>query len=409
MLNEHLPYELLREELIKRNYVLNQCKKDETWRSGNLVVPFQGGYASSFRYGQLTNENNISEDKFVRGNVSQIKELWGTMKFNARDLEEHNGMGNGVSEQSFLKILPDTLEQFMQRMKEVSSVNFLIGSHFAKATSAGNASGEIDVDRPERFTIDQEVTLEDTTGPTVITGYVDAIDIENKRVTIFDARKGVGGRALIDLSLLDTTTKAYVRDANPAAGTNAFNSIPDALLSLANGGSAGLYGVTKLDYPYLQAYNHVGTGYTADPSGVIYDAWTEVQKLGRGPAKQDCVLDYDRGSDIVKVLQTESGPFRFVRSKADLYGWTELTVVGVRGELKVVMVHEADNQSIQFLDWSGITCHSNGMFRFQKSPEGLMYYQKRAETGFEYIVDAVMYGELVVSKPGHMGIIHSIT
>jgi len=120
MLNEYLPYELLREETIKRNYLLTQIGKDDSWRGGNLVVPFKGGHASSFRYGALTASNNVSEDQFVRGNVANYKEIWGTMKFNARDLAEHNGgMGSAVSgqvsEQSFVRILPDTLDDFLEQ------------------------------------------------------------------------------------------------------------------------------------------------------------------------------------------------------------------------------------------------------------------------------------------------------
>ena len=35
MLNEYLPNKLLKEELIKRDYILTNVKKDDNWKGGN--------------------------------------------------------------------------------------------------------------------------------------------------------------------------------------------------------------------------------------------------------------------------------------------------------------------------------------------------------------------------------------
>ena len=110
MLNDYLAYDLLQAESIKRNYLLTKVEIDNSWRGGELIVPFRGGNASSISYGSLTDASDVTEDKYVRGAVSGYKEVWGTMKFNARDFMEHNG---SVSEQSFLKNLPDTIERFV--------------------------------------------------------------------------------------------------------------------------------------------------------------------------------------------------------------------------------------------------------------------------------------------------------
>jgi len=43
MLNEYLPNRLLKEELIKRDYILSTIDKDDSWKGGKLIVPFKVG------------------------------------------------------------------------------------------------------------------------------------------------------------------------------------------------------------------------------------------------------------------------------------------------------------------------------------------------------------------------------
>lgn len=54
MLNEYLPNELLKEEMIKRDYLLTNVDKDDSWLGGNLIVPFKAAGASSISAGQLS-------------------------------------------------------------------------------------------------------------------------------------------------------------------------------------------------------------------------------------------------------------------------------------------------------------------------------------------------------------------
>jgi hypothetical protein len=408
MLNEYLTLDLLEAEITKRMYYMQQVQKDQTWRSGTLPVPFKGGHASSFSYGKLTGTSAISQDKFVRGEVTTQKELWGAMQFAARDLQEHSG-GTGVNEQSFLRVLPDTLESFMNRMKEVASVNFLVGSHFATLTADANANdGLTIVDHPERYTIDQLVVVKDSVN--TVTGYVardDGIVIDTKTIKLVTT---LGGVTVVDFSatpvLVANGAKAYVDGAD----TDAFSGLPEQLLSAANGGSANLFGVEKKDYPFTQATNIDGSAINAtDILDDIFDAWTNVKKLGRGTGRQDCVMDYTNLGAVMKKLQLDSGPFRFTSSKADLFGWTTLKIIGVSGELSIVAVHEADFDKIMFLDWGGIKLYSNGLFAIQESPDGLKYFTERdATNGYKYIVDTKLFGENVCYMPSSQGIIHSV-
>ena len=114
MLNEYLPYSLLKEEFVRRDYLMSKVDKKNDWKGGKLIVPFQGAFASSVSFGSLTAANDISEDDYVRGEISTCPEVWGSLKFNHRDLMEHNGK---VNEQSFLKLLPNAIEDFMDQFK----------------------------------------------------------------------------------------------------------------------------------------------------------------------------------------------------------------------------------------------------------------------------------------------------
>ena len=51
MLNEHLSYALLREEMKKRVWLLDKVEKDNGWLGGPLIVPFKGAQASSVSFG----------------------------------------------------------------------------------------------------------------------------------------------------------------------------------------------------------------------------------------------------------------------------------------------------------------------------------------------------------------------
>lgn len=402
MLNEYLPNELLKEEFVKRDYVMSKVEKDNSWLGGSLIVPFKAAGASTVVYGGLAASNDIAEDKYVRGSVSGHVEIWGSLIFNHRDLMEHDK----VSEQNFLKILPGTVEDFMDYLKNVVSVNFMKGAHFAKLTAAATANdGLITVDRPDLFVIGQKVKLAD--GGSDITGYVKEINMNTKVVLMVTAR---GGSTPLDFSggeNLDSGAFCY----NDGADSTSFTSLRASLLSAANGGSSSLYGVTKTLYPYLQAINVSGADITAaNIMSKIFDALTQIRQFGKGNPT-DVVMSYTNMASCIKVIEASKGAFNVVPGsmRASQYGWTEVEVGSVtKGALKLVAVQEADEDVIMFLDWRGIKFYSNGFFRKRMSPDGIEYFEVRNTTGYQYIVDMCLFGELVVQRPSYCGILHSI-
>jgi len=403
MLNEYLPNDLLKEEFVKRDYLLSKIEKDNDWLGGNLVVPFKAAGASSVSFGGLTASTDIGEDKYVRGGVSGHKEVWGSMIFNHRDLMEHQQ----ISEQNFLKILPGTIDDFMDYMKNVVSVNLLNGAHFAKLIGDGDSSGNMTVDRPDRFVIGQKVYVDDDNSSPSSAGYVSAIDMNTKIVTLVTAR---GGASPLDISAYTVAQNA--KCYNDGAQASSFSSLRDALLSSANGGSSSLYGVTKTLYPYLQAINVSGADITAtNIMSKIFDALTTVRQLGKGNPT-DVVMSYKNLASCIKVIEASKGAFNVMpgSQRASQYGWTEIEVGSVtKGALKLVGVQEADDDIIMLLDWRGLKFHSNGFFQKRMSPDGIEYFEVRATTGFQYIVDVCLFGELVVNRPSYCGVIYSIS
>ncbi len=414
MLNDYMPNSLLKEEFVKRNYLMTNIEKDDGWLGASatsgeaaLIIPFKAAGASSVSFGSLTGSADVSQDVFVRGRVTAPKEVWGTMLFNHRDLMEHDR----VSEKNFLKLLPNTIEDFMDYMKNVVSMNLMNGEWFAKTTATSTSSaGAIVVNRPDRFVIGQKVVFQ---GSDLITSsaYVTAIVMDTKTITLSTARSG---GVAYDFSVsgkdLSATNKLY-NDGAITSG-NPFTSLRGALLSSANGGDSTLYGVTKATYPYLQAINVSGSGVTAvNIMEKVFDALTTIRQFGRGNPS-DIVMSYTNLSYCMKVIESSKGSFNVKpgSQSASQYGWTEIEVGSVtKGGIKLVGVQEADEDVIMFLDWRALKFYSNGFFKKRTSPDGKEYFEIRNTSGYQYLLDVCLFGEIVVERPSYCGIMYSIS
>lgn len=405
MLNEYLPNELLKEELIKRDYILSNVQKDNNWKGGNLVVPFKRNGATSVKFGGLTAAGNIVQSKFIRGAIPDYRELWGSLIFDQRDLQEHDGR---IPTSTFLRLLPDELEDFMEYVKEVTSIQFGSGPQFANATSNGLASGVIEVDKIDRFQIDQLVHLSDSS-PQDQVYYVTQINIDDLEVTLSLTRGG----APADLSgFLLANTPTFFHDGVYDAGGNhdTFLSFRQSLLSAANGGDATLHGQTKLQNPILQAVNVDGTSITAaNILDKYFDAFTEVRQRSKGRATEYLMSLKNYGS-VMKQLELQKGAFRVVEEpKESIYGWMEMKIANVTGQVvKMVGIQEMDDDIVPLVDWRNITFRTNGYFRKRISPDGREYFEIRNNNGYQYICDLSLFGEMEYRKPGHSAIINNV-
>lgn len=410
MLNEYLPNELFAEEMIQRDWLLQNVEKDMGWLGGDIIVPFVGAGASSMEFGQMAASNDIAEDQFVRGKITGPGiEACGSMIFNAKDLYEHNG--SGISEKTFLKILPDRVDSFMQYAKEVVSVALLCGESFSKVVADTTlASGVVSVDHIDRFRLGQKVSLDDdNSSPTLY--YVIAINVNagsgtnNTGTVTLSATRG-GAAADVSAYTLAQNSKFY----HPGQQGASFTAIRTALLSAANGGSTNHHGVAKTLWPILQAVNVDGSSVTAtNILDKMLDCYTEVRRRGKGNANK-IVVSYKHLGSVLKLIEVNKGAYKVTATstKASLYGWTEIELNTVRGSLTIVAVQEMDDDVIYFLDLANMTFRSNGMFQKRKAPDGKEYYEVRNTTGFQYIVDIILTGDLEIRAPGQCGVLFGI-
>lgn len=418
MLNEYITDGLLESMAIKRDYFFNTVEKDPNWKGGKIPVPFRGGDASSVEMGQLVGETDISDNQYIRGSIDGYQEVWGAMQFRHKDILDHSGK---LNEDSFLSNLPGQLDDFMKYMKMVISIQIMTGPHFAKAVvnateGADGALGKIKVNRIDRFTLKQKCTLDDdNTGQVDV--YVIAIDVNAEKVTLSATRTG----AALDVSAYTVAQNAKfytpgILEAGVA--TNKFLSVKDCLspatnpfTNVATGAQATLHGKTKLSYPFLQAVCIDGS--TVSATNIIekvFDGYTRVRILGKGNATE-VICSLKHLGSMMKLIETQKGGFKVVEgsNKANIYGWTEITILSTAGTtLKFVGIQEMDDDVLFYMDWKAFVFRSNGLFRKRTAPDGKQYYEKRAQTGFVYIVDISLFGELECRMPGACGIMLDI-
>lgn len=401
MLNQYLPEPLLFEELKKRDWMMSHVEQDDSWLGGTLIIPFLGAVGSTVTFGSLAAANDIAEEIAVRGSISAYKEVWSSMIFNETDLMQHGK----ISEQNFLRILPDALERNVSVLKAAVSQSLLTGSYVAKASADGTVGGLITVTTPDRFNIGQKVQVDDDNSSPV-TGYISTINLNTGVLLVVTAR---GGATPVDLSGYTVAQNAVIYQDGQQA--NGFTDIRQQLLSSANGGSASLFGQTKTAYPFLQAINVDGSAITAaNILSKVFDAYVTIRRLGRG-SPFNVVMSYKNYGACVKAIEAQKGAFNVKpgSSKASEYGWDELEVGGFAGTVKLIAVQEMDDDVIYFLDMKTIKFYTNGGIRRRKSPDGIEFYTTRATTGYTYIVDHCLFGDLVLLEPMKNGIMYGIT
>lgn len=409
MLNEYLPNSLLKEELIKRDYILKRVQKDNKWKGGRIIVPFKANGASSVKVGSLTASNDIAESRYIRGSIDAYKEIWGSMIFNHTDLLQHDGK---IKESTFLRVLPDTIEDFMEYMKMVISVQIGTGPEFGRALVNPTAGGVVVVDRVDRFCLDQKCTIidDDTAALSV---YVIGIDLNANALGGSVTFSATRGGAALDLTAYTVAQNARFYHDGVLTAADTFTSLKSALLPAAQGGSATLHGQTKLNYPFLQAIAIDGSGITA--SNIIeqiFDAYSQMRIKARGRI-DEILMSYKNLASCMKFVELQKGSFKVSpnSSEASEYGWDKITVMelGSGRSITFVGIQEMSDSEIFFIDWKALTFRTNGMIRKRTAPDGKQYYETRTTDGYAYILDLCLFGELEVTKPNNCGVIYGIS
>lgn len=323
------------------------------------------------------------------------------MLFNETDLIQHGKL----SEQNFLKIIPDAIVRHADYLSSMISQNLLTGSAVALATADGTAGGNITVAQPDRFQIGMKVIVDDNNSSPV-TGYISTINMNSGVLLVVTAR---GGSTGVDLSAYTVAQSAAIY--NDGQQSNGFDNLPSQLLSAANGGAASILGVTKTSYPFTQAINVSGATITASNIlSSIFDAYVTVRRLGGGkPFK--VVMSFKNYGSCLKALETQKGAFNVVPNskKTEVYAYDAIMVGGFAGTLELNAVQEMDDDKIMLLDMSTLKFYTNGGIRRRRAPDGKEFFEVRNTSGFQYIVDHCLFGEFVVNQPKKNGIIFGIS
>lgn len=400
MLNEYLAYDMLEKEFKSMNWLLSNCNWDKSWAGGKLILPFQSAIGSSVRMGALTAENDVAESTYIRAYIDGYKEAYATLKFNSRDLFDHGK----ISEQNFLKLLPDQLENTMDYFKQTVSIQVLGGKALDGVATAFDAATDVlAVNHPERFVINQKLIVYD--GTTTATGYVKAINMNTGVITFVTAR---GGSTAVDLAgLVEANTKVYVEDGQ----TTYFQSLKDMLLPAAQGGSDSWCNKTKTDSPFTQPilYDAGGSGGTGDwgtGTGVtkndilslVFDSMRKGFQRGASPKKY--LMSWKHYSSAIKQIETGSGAYKNVKPEVQYANASEITVGGIGGTCSLVGVREFDDDWICGIDPAWLDFKTGkSPFEVLKSPDGLSFYTIRATTGYTYLTDIRLAGDFVYRKP----------
>lgn len=416
LLKKYSPYDLMAEEAKKRDYFLSKVNIRDGWKGGQMDIPFKAAKASSRRFGKLVNSVDINKAKYGIGAITKYKELWGAMVFDDHDLMRHDNM-----EQSFIKILPDQLEDFVTGMKEEAGRNFFNNNAVARVLSdavvdaVNLALGILVITRPENFELGQFIEV-GVMGTSRTSGYVQKINVQDG---IIELHTTYAGGTPVDLAAAGVDVNTFdicaIQDGLDSA--EVFTSLDTQLLSFANGGSQEIFGVDKTSYPYTQAFNFDGSGILTGAGLIkkIFESMLLTKRIGKG-APTEAIMSHKLLAGVMSSLQNglvsgtnSQGPQYFLKdTKASLYGWTEIEVIGVEGSLKLVGVNEMEDNTVKILDWRGIDLHTNGLFERHKDLNGNEFYVDRTEDGYKYICDVRMFGELVVSRPSYQGVIYGI-
>jgi len=397
VLKRYTPFNLHMEMLKRHNWFINWVEKKTDWYGGTMEIPFEAAQAANFSWGALTAADDIGEDAFLMGTLtnSDLKELWGTYKITQKDLRRHGNM-----KASYLKILPNRLTRFTELMSQMASVTYFGDGSIDQCTADCTAGGLVSVNYPHRFNIGQKVVVDDSNSSSA-SGYIVAININTKVLTIKDARSG--GSA-VDLSAYTLVQNAKVYNPGQA---DVPQTLKDILLSAAAGGSTNYFGYAKATYPTLQAVNIDGSGFEkATLLDDLFGAYYQVMDQGKGSMDKIMVLPLSFMQHIAAGLENNK---RYqAETKKASYGMREVDILGPDGMAKFVFIRDIDPTLCMVLDKKGICLVGNSFFKRDVDANGNEFYVDRAATGKVNIIDTCFEATLCIQAPSHQGIIHSI-
>lgn len=390
MLKEYMPNELLLNEVEKLNWFLKKLKRDSNWGYGPYQIPAETQEYSRFEWGQLPAANDIPGAKYAKPEVTSPKELFGSMIFDNKDLERHDG----DMKKSFLQIMPNKVRQFAQRMEEQANIALLGDGSIALATANSTAGGVVTVGkRIGVFTNGMKVTMK--AGASTVSGYVNNIDISAGTFKLVTAP---GGSTGVDLTAYTVAagTVVYLPNGNVERMT----SIIDIVFPESMGGADTLYNnaVVKADSPVFQPYTtDLSTATTgANFLSALYDFYFDVEELGRSGVRKEVIVPFYAFKAIAKATETSR---KYEAADVETtYGSKSIKLTGPNGAMIVTGARGLAPGKMICMDWDAVVLASRGELIKKAKKLGDDFFEVRNTSGYQFIVDKKLEAELIATN-----------
>jgi hypothetical protein len=401
MLTEKLHPELLKNEVVNRTDILKKIEMDQSWKGGEYKIGFREATGGSFEFGAFSSESDVADLIAKVGVLTSHKSLTGTLKFHHKDLISHDT--GKITEASFLKILPGAIDDFADDIRRLLANHLLNGKVLAKGTANGTAGGVLGVDRVERFKVGQKIQIEDDS--TALASYyvikVNKSNLSAPTITVSATRGGAA--ADITAYTAAANTKIY----HPGAKTLGFTSVKDILASA----TTSLWGLNKADYSFLNPAVVDGSSWTStNILDELFDAATE-NYIVNGADADEAWMSGRKFGAVLKLLEGEKKAYNVIpgSAKVSKFGWREVQIGHISGKLlTIVCVPEMDDDMACIINPKDFKFATNGFIRQVVDPDGNKYTKIRSTTGFVYLVDYEVHGELVCVRPGKQLVVEGL-
>jgi len=425
MLNEYLRADLIYNSIYRYTYFLEKIKKATDWKGGAYPIPFYGNGASSISSGSgLTPIAEISRSSTIRGYMDAQIRIKAALAFNEDDEDKHDSGSKKDSFMAVQKHVTFEIAQMLNKTRQSLNMKMLTG-FLSRATGAGNASGEVSIDRVEIFEIGQKLIFREKATPASVAGWISKINLETDTITV--ATDATLATAL-DFTALGAgfiTDDEIFLDGDVDLAThmpiNQMNTLRDILLSNSAGGPANLYGIAKADYTFLQGINADGSGITGsnilDEIFNIYSMQINRKvKKGLGNTKpKDVLLNtklYTLAMAQLEADEKNASAYNVSSMKKTKFHYDSVAVKVRRGlELNIIEVPELSSDIIPIIDANTFTHVTNGKLRQkgQKHGNSGLFLDRNSTSGFTYVWDAALDGNVVCDNPQANAIIHSVS
>lgn len=461
MLNEKLTLPLQYNTFLFDTYIMRKTKDvRRDWLGGNYIVPFEAGQQDNYQSnGGLVPMADLQTESFVRGSITDYREVSGAITALAKDMHQHGGSAGRVPADTFYRQkLGKLLMKAKSRFQYKFSYGILTGQEWDSSSTAGTAKGVLTVTSPYRFVHGQKVIIQKQTSankPFVSSsailqteGYVNKIDMGTKKVT-FTTKSGGD----LDLSSYTLASSAKVKIFNPgdepslADATDqtsalvrggGFTSLREQVFTSTNGGSDTLFGQTKTDYQFLQSLNVSMSGASTREGFVfaLYDAFEKfllegqpystgrtgertnetgnMNWFGRGNSSIECLISVPWFGVLKKYFLTKRGDyFKSIRRGPTYFDAPTMMIEGPNGNnMHIVGIRDLPNSIGYIVGDDPFQFATNNFIRNYPSPDGNKWHTERTATGastdkYQYVCDFTVYGDFILKRPAGVMGLHS--